>query len=284
MTRGLALWLLLIPTALYACGDEVEDESATQSKSSGGSQGGAALEAACLAYCDATAAIDCGGQQLTEAQCKAGCPLAEEQLGSQCIAEYTAALQCAAQGGFECYEETPIPLATCGSEGIALAECMDGADCRAYCEAATEAGCGGESEAACVASCEQELESYEEPPYCDFEYEDVLRCYGREDLTCVDGRATSEACTRELLDMGDCLSRDDSCAGWCWVADELGCGDGCEAECRSRSDDSACGFEYEELLRCQLWAGGASCQDGALISDDACTYENERYDECLDGN
>ncbi len=276
MNRGFALWLvLLLPT--YACGDEVTDEGGR-----GGSGNPAALEAACEDYCVASSRIDCGGQQLSEAQCRAGCPVLGEQLGGFCIAEYTAVFECGANGDFECFEEQVIPTGACTSVSLALATCIQALPCKQFCAAAVDAGCGGTDIAACEAQCEADLEDYEELGSCDFEYEDVLTCMGREGVTCVDGVATSDACTEDVLEMGDCLGRDDLCEGWCWASERAACGsEDCTTQCETAASDERCSSAHEQLLRCTMRGYDATCEAGTITSQD-CDSQQSEYDACTE--
>jgi hypothetical protein len=282
MKKGLSYWLIFVlPAAMYACGDEVSDSTDDDGGSSGAGNP-AALEAACLRYCEASIGANCGGQQLTEAQCKAGCPLMFEQLDGQCVAEYTATFHCAADGGFECYEDTPVPSSTCVSESVALSECMEDGDCKQFCAQAVPAGCGGATEDACLTDCKEQLADQEEA-FCDYAYEDVLRCWGSAGVECVEGRPSANGCEEEIIETGDCLTFDDTCSGLCWVAEQMGCGDGCEAECEAKNDHAQCAFEFDVLVGCQLRSDNASCQDGSLVFDDDCSYEKEQLDACLAG-
>ncbi len=273
-----ALWAL--PAGVYACGDEVTPRGFRDEATSSGSGSAASLEQACEDYCDAVGEVDCGGQQLSAAQCRAACPYLHDQLDGLCIAEYTAVFDCAADGSFQCHGDAVVPASGCVAEAQDLFECTEDLECKRYCREVVAAGCGGVSEASCVSACRDELAAYDEA-WCEREYDGILACHSEQGVECVDGAPSPAGCEEPIVEMGECLGYDDLCEGWCWVADALGCGEGCLAECRGKVENSSCGYAYESVLRCQLRADSASCEDGQLDTDEDCAHDQEWYEECL---
>ena len=270
--RVMGLLAMMAGHGLVACGDD--DDEANRGNP-------ASLVSACEDYCEASSTANCGGLTLT--QCQAGCSLFPEQLGGFCIAEYTDTFECASQGTFTCQEETPIPNNTaCASAAQALVACMDGLECKRFCAEAIAAGCGGGTEQHCLNTCEADLERYDDIGGCDSDYERVLECWSDGGVTCDGDRPDSQGCEDDILRMGECLQYDVGgiCAGYCWAADHLGCGDGCQADCDTKVADSTCGFDYEQLLACHL-RSGATCSGDTLSSAEFCDYEQERYDTCM---
>jgi len=148
--------------------------------------------------------------------------------------------------------------------------------------AAVPQGCGGADLAACEASCTAERETYAEY-FCDFEYDDLLLCWGESGLMCLDDQPGAGNCGSEVLEVGDCLTFDlPVCEAYCWASDRFGCSEGCQADCEPKVADTNCGRDYEDLLECVLRGYEAMCIDGALTSSD-CEYEQETYATCLAG-
>ncbi|MCA9719319.1 MAG: hypothetical protein H6713_02260 [Myxococcales bacterium] len=269
---------LLIPLALTlapaACGDDESDEAATLEK----------FESACEDYCVAQAASGCA-MSLDAGLCEAGCAYAPMQTNGLCLEEYAASYECAAAGEFQCIMDFPSPVgAECVSEALSLSECIDTINCTSYCESAVAASCGATSADACQSQCEAERVSYDDDAFCRFEYDQLLLCWGREGVTCQNGQAGATGCESEVLSMGECLSWDSVCAGYCWAAERFGCGDGCTADCEAKVADVSCGRDYEYVLECYLRAfDEPACVNGALVVPNDCDYDLDNYDQCVAG-
>ncbi len=245
---------------------------------------GKKFEDACLDYCDAQEAAGCAQQFITVEQCRASCGLYESQLGGLCLTEYTATFECSAAAGFECIMGYPAPKGgACLSETNALLTCQEQASCISYCSSAVDAGCGGSDTASCETQCQAEREDLADPYYCDFEYDDLLTCWGETGVTCSNGQAVAGGCGEEVLSVGDCIGFDNLCAGYCWAAERFECGaETCASDCSVKAGDPTCGRDYEDLLECVLREYEATCVDGLLFSE-FCDYERMQYEQCLSG-
>lgn len=271
LSRALASLALVafVPLASPACGG------------GGGSGNVGDLVEACKRYCTAQAKPMCVNG-LPEASCQAQCSFAEQQLQGQCIAEYTAALDCAADLTFTCTNDFPTPAPTaCLAESQALNVCQQEAPCKSFCAAADAAGCAGGSQDACVAQCKDEVAAAD---FCDFELRDLKTCMGQQTLTCEGGVAKTSLCTSEKTDYADCLAFDDPCAGFCFMADDAGCAGGtydqCVASCQTALTNAGfCDFEYRQLLECGAQEGVA-CMGSSPGTAAACTSDQLAYDDC----
>ncbi|MCC6553209.1 MAG: hypothetical protein IT372_09340 [Polyangiaceae bacterium] len=197
--KKLALLILIAapPLVLLACGDDSDNN---------GGGGPVDFVPACERYCEASYAVDCG-QTMTVEECKAGCPLLEQQLGGVCVDEYAGVFDCASDLEFTCENGNPIPVAsgsTCVSEATSLSECIQTAPCQRYCRAAVEAGCGGSTESACVDACLALRGQYES---CDFEYDRLRECQG-QGVECDGDTPTSASCATEQQDYDACVAQD----------------------------------------------------------------------------
>lgn len=264
LVGGIGLFALAVVSGLLSCASEE-----------------AQFKRACLDYCDAQASAGCEQVTIPLDQCRAACDQYEAQLGGVCIAEYAASFECAAAAGFECFMGFPIPAGgACTSEALAMSSCLDSAGCTSYCEEALASGCATDM-ASCEMMCQAEREAYEES-FCDFEYDDLLTCWGQSGVECVDGQAAVGSCGEEVLEVGDCLAWDDVCMGYCWASDRFGCSDNCSEECTTNIADPSCGRDYEDLIECVVRDYEASCVDGQLFAS-FCDYEREQYQSCLSG-
>ena len=83
---------------------------------------GPTLEEACAEYCDKIVAVGC--ERPTAADCDRECDGLREELDGECVAEYTAVLECASEVELECREGTAVPKETvCVEEAFDLLEC-----------------------------------------------------------------------------------------------------------------------------------------------------------------
>lgn len=261
MRRLLVLPLLaLLPISTYACGDDTQAAADN-------------LEESCNAWCQAAFSLPCNDTGLDVAQCQASCPYLETQLDGYCVAEYSVALECLAEGGYECQNDFPTPIDPCVDQQLALQECQAAAACEKFC---AESGCGGD----CVASCNADREAL---GTCSFSYDGLLTCYANQGAGCAGGTPSPTGCEEEILDVGDCVaSFEDVCSGWCFAAERLGCGEGCEADCNDKIADPTCGYAYESVLSCGLLYEDASCSGGELVPN-GCSYEEDQYATCVAG-
>lgn len=255
--------------SMQACGDDSSD---------GGSGD---FEQNCKDYCAAAFSIDCGMQQLTVEQCQAQCGFLELQLEGQCVDEYSATFRCAADGGFECVNGNAVPKSACISESTALSQCLDALPCKKYCAEAVPAGCGS-STASCETECQAERDALNES-FCDFEYDDLLECWGDIGVTCSAGKPTPAGCDTNVLEVANCISFDGTCEGWCWAADLYGCGDGCADSCATKLADTSCGSYYSSYLSCAMsFEQNVACSGGELTPT-GCDSERTQYENCLAG-
>src|SRR4051812_47404536 len=88
----------------------------------GASEGG--LGSACEDWCAAQAKPACKNS-LPVATCKSSCSAAPMVLGGQCLAENTAAIQCASGLEWTCMGDIAVPTPTgCVNESLAYVKCQ----------------------------------------------------------------------------------------------------------------------------------------------------------------
>jgi hypothetical protein len=250
--------------------------------SCGGSSGDSSdLVAACQKYCTAQAAPMCK-KGLAEETCKSQCAAAPSALGGVCLAENTAALECVSGLTFTCLMDFPVPMATgCFAEAQALSTCQQSAPCQSFCKAAVAAGCGGASESACEDACKTEVDKQ---TMCSFELRDVKTCEGQQTLTCRSGTPVTTLCNSQKQQLASCLSFDDPCAGFCYLADDAGCAGGtmgaCIMACQTQMGSvAACQFDDQSYLRCTT-EHSVTCS-GTMPTVPECTTEKQSYDMCV---
>lgn len=259
---------------------------------SGGADGGGpvsdadldAVEAACEADCEALLGTECAPGNQNVLTCKLSCASVTVQLGNFCLDEYTATVECRAEGGYDCVMGYPYPRSTCVLENSAFSECSTDLGCKRYCDDAVAAGCGGESFAGCLDECLADKAAA--PGYCGVYLDSWRLCDAQFGITCGEqGPVATPECIHGLGNYADCIADelDDPCAGLCLVADELACGSGCSSECASQVADPDCGQQFASLVDCQLRHGDYECSDGRLAAVGICDYEQSNYDECLAG-
>ncbi|MBK8943228.1 MAG: hypothetical protein IPM79_37935 [Polyangiaceae bacterium] len=255
----LAPVLACLPLLTYACGDDTEAAADD-------------LEAACEAWCQEAFSLPCNDTGLSVDQCLSSCPYLETQLDGYCVGEYASALQCLADGGYECQNDFPTPLDLCIDQQTALQECQADAACQKFCD---QSACGAD----CVDSCNADRDAL---GTCSYAYDFLLTCYADQGAGCAAGTPSPTGCEEEIMEVGDCVGsfNDDPCSGWCFAAERLGCGEGCAADCAEKIGDPTCGFQYESVIDCGLLYEAASCSGGELVPTD-CSYELEQYDMCL---
>jgi hypothetical protein len=133
----------------------------------------------------------------------------------------------------------------------------------------------------CLASCIAEKDSL--PENCAYRLDSFAHCEGVYGDTCIDGDlATDEVCLSSALDIAECIwdYGEDMCAGWCWGAEKLGCGQTCASNCAAASEDVSCGTAYVDMIDCALLYGYAACTDGQLLGTDLCEDETAAWLAC----
>jgi hypothetical protein len=248
--------------------------------SCGGDDGGASdFVAACQKYCTAQAAPMCA-KGLAEDSCKSQCGAGPAVFGDVCVPELTAALDCTSGLEFTCTKDFPTPKATgCLSEATALNTCQQNAPCQGYCKAAIAAGCGGASEDACIEACKAEVEKQS---FCGHDLQDVRTCEGKQSLSCAGGKPHTALCVDDKRNYADCLSFDDPCSAYCFLADDAGCAGGtmgeCIMACQTDLGSQSCSFESRQYLQCAA-EKGVTCA-GTMATVPECTTEKNAYDMC----
>lgn len=267
MRTLLAFTLLAsVPVLLLACGDDTEDGASSDE-----------FISACEDFCEGYLSLECSTTGVTVEQCKSACPYQEQQLGGYCVAEYTAAFECTSLGGFECVNGNAVPKNACIAENSALQQCQTTAGCERFCDNGGDACSSGD----CIDTCESDKAELGD---CSFEYDGLLTCYAQTGVEC-DGDIPSPAgCTEPILRVGDCLTNfgEDLCAGWCWAADRLGCGEGCLADCEEKIADPTCGSDFASIIDCGLFFDAAGCSGSELVATD-CEFEVDNYESCIAG-
>lgn len=246
----------------------------------GGDDGGSGdLVAACEKYCAAQAVPMCA-KGLPADSCKSQCAAAPVALGDVCVPELTAALECVSTLEFTCTMDVPTPKATgCFAEAQTLNTCQQNAPCEGYCKAAAAAGCAGGSESACLDSCKAEIEKQS---FCGHDLQDIRTCEGKQSLSCVSGKPHTALCVADKRSYADCLSFDDRCAAYCYLADDAGCGGGtmgeCIMACQTDLGAPSCSFDADQYVRCVV-EKGVTCAGGKATVPE-CTTEKQAYDTC----
>jgi hypothetical protein len=238
------------------------------------------LEAACGEDCKAKQAAGCTMNIGSLDQCLAQCLIIDEQ-SPYCLKELTARYACLADGGYACASDYPQPKATCITETQAYTQCMQKAPCRGYCaRAAGECAPSGD---ACITACEAEQSSFEDA-ICGVYYSQLLTCWGR-DLTCENGKPVAQSCEPAFAQVADCVGRrSDECAGFCWAAEELGCGSAdCASECKLRLENTSCGSYYRNVLDCAFgsYSLKMSCESGKPTVSAECDTALQQYTNCM---
>jgi hypothetical protein len=242
------------------------------------------VEAACEADCEAQFATECAPGNQNVLTCKLQCATITVQLGNFCLDEYTAVVQCRADGGYDCVNGFPTPKVTCAAEQVAFSECSVDLGCKRYCDGAIAAGCGGASFDACLDGCLAERAAL--PERCGLYFDGLPLCEAQAGIECVDGQpATTGDCGYAVANIADCIAdeTDDLCQGYCYLADGLACGTNCPADCASRLADPTCGQQFDNLVECMLRYGYVECVDGMLTGVQLCDSETAAYDTCMAG-
>jgi hypothetical protein len=221
-----------------------------------------ALEEACSLNCEARKAAECEMDIGSLDQCNAQCLIADEVNNGYCLDEQRAQYACLASGGYACIQGYPQQKATCTSETLALSQCHQGAPCRTFCEQA--AGVCAPDGDACITACDDMQNGFDEA-FCSIHYMQLLSCWNRNGA-CDGDRPTVQPCLAEVSEVADCLGRrTHECDGYCWAADQLGCGaSDCVETCMARADEVSCGSYYRRIIDCTIGSRqiGFACEDG----------------------
>jgi hypothetical protein len=243
------------------------------------------VEAACEVDCDAQFALECAPANQNTLTCKANCAAQTGQLGDFCLAEYADLVECRGSGGYECVTTYPYPNSTCASEQLAFQTCTMDIGCKRACDKSVDEECTSQSLEECIEECIAKGDAL--PMDCSYYTDSIEFCKVTGDAACVDGELkTPMACASTVMNIADCVAEEamDLCEGWCWAANELGCGgDDCAAECANRVADATCGSAWNEVLDCGIFFGDAGCADGFLAANSICDSEMTAYTACVAG-
>jgi len=264
------------------------DAGTTQSEGGSGGAGGGfdpadeALEAACMADCDAMHLPECDEYTVPLDQCLASCLLLDASLNGYCFKEYENVYTCKAEGGYECLQDRPVPHASCTEQQNILTECRAEIPCRNYCETAVDEGCA-QDESSCLEQCKTDKTRLESAASGYFDR--LLNCW-TQSLICENGRPSVSGCEDEIAETAWHVGvHDDWCSGYCWGAELLGCGsEQCENVCQTKMGESSCGSRYRSLLNCvvSLSSFNMICTDEGPEPSGSCVDEQASYDSCLE--
>jgi hypothetical protein len=241
-----------------------------------------ALEAACIADCEAMRIPGCEEYVISLDQCVASCLMLDASLNGYCFKEYELFYTCKAEGGYECLQDRPVPHSSCIEEQSALNECRDEIPCREYCKTAVDEGCA-EDESSCVEACMTTRTQLERSASSDFDR--LLNCWS-EFLICENGNPTVSGCEDEIAETAWHIGvYDDECSAYCWAADLLGCGsEECENVCQTKMSESSCGSRYRSLLNCVISLSSLNmiCTDEGPEPSGSCIDDQDSYESCLE--
>jgi hypothetical protein len=274
------------------------DNGGTTSKGGSGGKGGTSgtgtgatgpaldrIEDACGVDCDAQFALECAPASQNTLTCKYQCAAQTGQLGDFCLTEYAEVVECRGAGGYACVMDRPYQNSTCAVEQLALSMCIQDLGCKRACDKSVDEGCTSMSLDECIDACIAKGDAV--PMDCSYYTDSIEMCKVTSSATCVDGELSApEACNRSVS-LAECIADEtmDDCEGWCWAADELGCGgDDCMTECANRLADATCGMAWQEVMYCGLLHDEAVCVDGFLAaSGSICDTEQPAYTMCVGG-
>jgi hypothetical protein len=241
------------------------------------------LEAACSLNCEARKAASCEMDIGSLDQCLGQCLIVDEVNMGYCLDEQRQHYACLASGGYTCISGYPQQQATCISESQALSQCVQMSPCRRFCElAAGECAPAGE---ACVTSC-LEMQSTGFPDtICGIYYMQLISCWG-QGLQCDGDRPAIGSCGLQVAQVADCIaSRVHECEGFCWAAEQLGCGSStCVSSCMAMTEAATCGSYYDRVIDCAIGNRELqmSCEAGEPVPDPtACASELMQHMTCM---
>ena len=241
-----------------------------------------ALEEACSLSCEARKAAACEMDIGTLDQCLAQCLIVDETSDGYCHDEQRVHYACLASGGYSCISGYPQQKATCTAESIALAQCNQGAPCRAFCDLA--AGQCAPSGDACLTAC-NDMQAGFDDAICGIYYTQLLSCWNRNGAC--EGEVTAlEPCRAEVSGVADCIaSRSEECEGFCWAADQLGCGSSdCVETCQPKTEHPSCGSYYRQVIDCTLGSRELflDCEGGEPTPDAVeCASSLMQWETCM---
>jgi len=247
------------------------------------------IEAHCERDCDQQYALDCAPANSNTLVCQLSCAAQTSQLGDFCLREYADVVKCRADGGYACLTETqPYPNSTCAVQTLAQNECVQNLGCKRQCALAIAEGCTTAPFDTCLEECIAAGDTL--PEDCSrYRYTDAIAlCRATTASPVCDGEtiATPATCSYYAIEIGSCLYDEsgDYCEGWCYAADELGCGGtDCMADCQAKLMDPTCGTAWQDMLDCGLFFGDAACTDGAFMANSICDSETTTYTTCVAG-
>jgi hypothetical protein len=152
--------------------------------------------------------------------------------------------------------------------------------CKNYCAAAEAAGCAQPN---CFESCMAKTDVGSD---CGSDYSQLYYCQTQA-LTCENGKPSVQNCGDRVARIGWCVAtysaNNDDCDGYCAMADLLGCGDGCQADCKAKVEDPKCGGVYSNVLNCavDLIDLQVACVGGKLAPTAGCESSVMQYEQCM---
>jgi hypothetical protein len=257
---------------------------------SGGTAGGSGATSdlldqigeACKAECDAQFALACAPASSNTLTCQLSCAAQTTQLGDFCLAEYRDYVQCQADGGYDCVNDSPYPRSTCALQQQAYSQCLQHIGCKRYCAKVADLGCDDAPFDTCLDACIAGDDSL--PATCVYSTETIATCQATSSTTCAGkGLDVPATCDYAVLSVAECVSDDSSdlCDGWCYAAEHLGCGGSdCSADCAAKKTATLCSSEWNSLLDCALFFDDAACSGARLIGNGICDNEQQAYDDC----
>jgi hypothetical protein len=242
-----------------------------------------ALEAACIADCEAKHQASCEMNIGSLDQCMGQCLVVDEINDGYCLSERRAQYECLAAGGYTCVNGYPQPQSTCIAENQALATCNQESPCRRFCDEVEGMSCAPDGD--CFESCRTQEQGFDNQ-VCSFDYSRLLSCWSA-DLSCDGDRPAVNGCGAQVAGVADCIGlRTGECEGYCWAAETLGCGsDDCVETCTPKLEDAACGYLYRRLLDCTYDDYDdidLECVDGEPTPGADCESEVTEYAACAD--
>jgi hypothetical protein len=241
------------------------------------------LEAACSLNCEARKAASCEMDVGSLDQCLGQCLIIDEVSLGYCHPEQTAHYACLASGGYTCISGYPQQQATCIAEAQALSQCNQMAPCRRYCEQ-VQGECAPAGEA-CVMECLDMQTAGFEDTICGIYYMQLVSCWG-QGVTCEGDRPAIGSCGAQVAQVADCISsRNHACDGFCWAAEQMGCGaTDCVSTCMTETEAASCGYYYERVLDCAIGSRELqmTCEAGEPVpSATACASEIMQHTMCM---
>lgn len=249
-----------------------------------------AIGEACESDCDQQFALECAPKNTNTLTCQLTCAAATTQLGDFCLTEYHELIACRAAGGYDCVSDNPYPRSTCAKEQLAFSQCSQQIGCKRACQLKLQLGCSDESFASCVDTCAQPHPVVENASssICPVYYQQIAYCKAQYATACDgDELELPTQCRSNILQVAECVENhsSQSCAGWCWASEQLGCApENCEEDCAAKKADTTCGRDYERLLDCTMRRGNeVTCTENGLeTTSSSCQSEAERYQTCVD--